>query len=126
MTRKKNLNLFSKGKLNRLVDNIFHPLFHMNKGYVLVDGVLHGLVEQNPALSAEKFVRYSLPELMKSKGHRIALGERRRSYNCALPLNTRCIFCNYKRAGPWCLKAAVWKVRCPKLVISYKRACKSY
>jgi hypothetical protein len=119
-------NPFSKGRLNRVIDDLLHPFFNTNKGSILIDGVLHGLVEQNPPLSAQKFVRYSLPELMKWTNHPRILEERRRSYNCTLSVNSRCIFCNYKKAGPWCLNAAVWKVRCPKLVISYKRARKSF
>lgn len=119
---RKNPNPFSKGKLNRLIDDLVHPFFDTNKGSILIDGVLHGLVEQNPALSLEKFVRYNLPELMKPKKNQFhQLGERRRSYNCTLPVHSRCIFCNYKKAGSRCLKAGAWNVRCPKLIISYKR-----
>lgn len=117
----KRTNPFSKGKLNRLIDDLVHPFFGTNKGSILIDGVLHGLVEQNPALSVKKFVRYNLPELMKSKNQRKTLGERRRSYNCTLPVNTRFIFCNCRKAGPWCLKAGAWGVRCTKLVISYRQ-----
>lgn len=64
---RKKPNPFSKGKLNRLIDDLVHPFFDMNKGFILVDGVLHGVVEQNPPLSVKKFLRYNLPELMKSK-----------------------------------------------------------
>jgi hypothetical protein len=123
MKSRKNPNPFSPGRLNRLIDDLVHPFFNTNKGFIFVDGILHGLVEQNPALSVNKFVRYNLPELMKSKkNQRKTVGERRRSYNCTLPVNSRYMFCNHKKAGSWCLKAGAWRVKCPNLVISYKRA----
>jgi hypothetical protein len=37
----------------------------VNEGFVLVDGVLHGLVEQNPPQSVKKFIKYNLPAVMK-------------------------------------------------------------
>ena len=45
---------------NRLIDNIFHPLFKENKTFVLIDGAMHFIVEQNPPVSMKKFIRYSL------------------------------------------------------------------
>lgn len=40
------------------------PLFKTNKGFILVDGLLHGLVEQNPPITIRKFIKYNLPTLI--------------------------------------------------------------
>jgi len=58
---------FTSGQLNRLVDDLCHPFFQENKGYVLVDGLLHAIVEQNPPVSIKKFVQYNVPELVRRK-----------------------------------------------------------
>lgn len=49
---------------NILIDNIFHPLFKENKTFVLIDGAMHFMVEQNPTVSMKKFLRYSLKHLL--------------------------------------------------------------
>ena len=54
-----------KGKANMLIDEIFHPYFKENITFIILDGFLHGLVEQNPNESIRKFLRYNLPELQK-------------------------------------------------------------
>jgi len=56
---------YTKGELNKLIDSLCHPLFKTNEGYVLVDGLLHGIVEQNPPLTIRKFMEYNLPKLIK-------------------------------------------------------------
>jgi hypothetical protein len=32
---------------------------------LLVDGLLHAIVEQNPPVTIRKFIKYNLPKLMK-------------------------------------------------------------
>jgi len=49
---------------NRLIDRIFHPLFRKSRKFVIIDGVLHFIVEQNPPTSMKKFLRYSLKHLL--------------------------------------------------------------
>ncbi len=49
---------------NRVIDQIFHPLFKENKSFVIIDGILHFIVEQNTAVSIKKFARYSLKHLL--------------------------------------------------------------
>jgi hypothetical protein len=56
---------YSTGQLNNLIDDLCHPLFTENSGFILVDGVLHGLVEKDPPESFRKFVRYNLPRIVK-------------------------------------------------------------
>lgn len=63
-SRKRPLNPYTAGELNRIIDQLCHPLFKTNEGFRLVDGVLHGLVEQNLNLTLEKFAKYNLPDLL--------------------------------------------------------------
>ena len=119
--RKRTPKPLTKGALNKLIDDLVHPLFSESKGFIFVDGLLHGLVEQNLPLSVKKFVKYNFPELMKEKKSRRGMPRgKKRSYTCMLPVNGRFITCKHKKAGPWCLKVGVLKSKCPKLVVSYK------
>jgi hypothetical protein len=56
---------YSKGELNRLVDDLLHPLYGWNPELMILDAVLHGLVEQNPPETVLKFIRYSLPNIIE-------------------------------------------------------------
>lgn len=56
---------YTKGELNYMIDDMLHPLYKVNEGFVLVDRVLHGLVEQNPPQSVKKFIKCNLPAMMK-------------------------------------------------------------
>jgi hypothetical protein len=56
---------YSRGQLNRLVDGLVHPLYEKSELYRVADGLLHGVVERNMRVSAKKFVRYNLPEVVK-------------------------------------------------------------
>ncbi len=62
---------YSKGELNYLIDDLLHPLYATNEGFVLVEGVLHGLVELNPPKSARKFLKYNLPTIVKEAFKRL-------------------------------------------------------
>ena len=37
---------YSKTELNNLIDAVCHPHFKTNEGFILVDGLLHALIEQ--------------------------------------------------------------------------------
>jgi len=63
--RRRTKRLYSRGELNKLIDSLCHPLFKTDGGFVLVDGLLHGLVEQNPPSSIGKFIKYNLPALIQ-------------------------------------------------------------
>ena len=64
-SRKKKRSHYSKGEINQLIDSLLHPLFDHNPALMIVDSVLHGLVEQNPPETVLKFIRYSLPNIIK-------------------------------------------------------------
>jgi len=53
--------------LNKLIDSLIHPLYKRSAGWILVDGALHALVERDPPSSARKFVKYSLPLLIRRR-----------------------------------------------------------
>ena len=63
--KKKTARPYSKGQLNKLIDTLCHPLFETNEGFILLDGLLHGLVEQNLPISVRKFIKYNLPRLIR-------------------------------------------------------------
>ena len=62
--KKRRGKLFTRGEQNRVIDSIIHPFRKTDKGFVLVDGILHGLVERDPPQSALKFVKFNLPIIM--------------------------------------------------------------
>jgi len=50
-----------KGKLNDLIDLVFHPLFKEHPAWRIIDFVAHCLVEGE--INIEKFIRYNLGDL---------------------------------------------------------------
>jgi hypothetical protein len=63
--RKSRPKLYTKGELNQIIDSVLHPFFNSNQALIAVDVLLHGLVEQNVSESTIKFVRYSLPKIVR-------------------------------------------------------------
>jgi hypothetical protein len=61
---KKTAKPYTKGELNKLIDSLCHPLFKTNESYILVNGLLHGIVEQKPPITIRKFVKHNLPKLI--------------------------------------------------------------
>ena len=55
----------AKGELNRLIDNLMHPYFKEYPALIIVDGLIHAMVEQDLDVSLRKFVRYSVPKLLR-------------------------------------------------------------
>jgi hypothetical protein len=64
-TKKKRLGLYSKGSINKLIDDLVHPLCKQNVSLIFLDGFFHSLNERNLPLSARKFIRYNLREQLK-------------------------------------------------------------
>jgi len=65
--RKRNRNLsrsYTTGELNRTIDALLHPLAKEDPAFLVVDGVLHGIVERNPSESVLKFIHHNLPKLL--------------------------------------------------------------
>ncbi len=53
-----------QGPVNKTIDRLLHPHFHKYPFLVIIDGLLHGLNEMDPALSIQKFLRYNAPKLI--------------------------------------------------------------
>jgi len=56
--------LYTKGELNKTVDALLHPLGKVDLWFLVIDGVIHGLIERNPPETVAKFVQYNLPRLL--------------------------------------------------------------
>jgi hypothetical protein len=50
--------------VNRLIDAFIHPLAKRHPGLLILDGIVHGLIEKNPSETAAKFIQYNLPKLL--------------------------------------------------------------
>ena len=64
-TRKKKSQTYSSGDLNRVVDALVHPLYRVNKGFLLLDVLVHAGIEQDPKLSLRKFVKYNSERIVE-------------------------------------------------------------
>ena len=77
--RKRRRTKVTKGDLNRFIDAILHRRFSENVGFVIVDGLLHAVVERDPEESVRKFVRFNVPVLIREMARkRRVKGKRRR------------------------------------------------
>jgi len=54
-----------QGPVNKTIDRLLHPYFHQYPFLIIIDGLLHGLNEMDPAKSIKKFVKYGLPKLIE-------------------------------------------------------------
>jgi hypothetical protein len=54
-----------KGKLNKIIDDLIHPYFKEYPAMIIVDGLLHAIVEQDPDKSLNNFIRYNIPKLLR-------------------------------------------------------------
>jgi hypothetical protein len=64
-TRQKRKSLYSRSEKNMIIDSLVHPLADEHWSFVIVDGALHALNEEDPIQSLIKFLRYNAPELLK-------------------------------------------------------------
>ena len=55
---------YTKGELNKLIDDLVHPYARDQKGYYVLDGILHGIVERDPNVSMRKFIKHNLPRML--------------------------------------------------------------
>jgi len=69
-TGKKPVRAYTKGELNKIIDSLCHPLFQTNEGFILVDGILHAMVEQNPPVTIQKFIKYNLPKILEESARK--------------------------------------------------------
>lgn len=55
---------YTEGELNKLIDAVFHTLVRLNPEFLIIDGILHSLIEQDPTQSVLKFLHYNAPKLL--------------------------------------------------------------
>jgi len=55
-----------------------HPLAKKDMRFYVLDLGFHGLVEQDPVLSAKKFIRYDLPKILEQYGKKNSKKRRNR------------------------------------------------
>lgn len=53
-----------QGPVNKTIDRLLHPHFHKYPFLIIIERLLHGLNEMNPAQSIQKFLRYNAPKLI--------------------------------------------------------------
>jgi len=63
--RRRRKAIFSRGELHKIVDSGLHPLFEQSPIFIAVDEAAHALIEQDLRESILKFIRYSLPTLIR-------------------------------------------------------------
>jgi hypothetical protein len=69
----RNPKFLTTGEANKIIDDLVHPLFKKNKDFIWFDGLLHAMVEQNPPVTIQKFIRYSLPKILGTTNKRASL-----------------------------------------------------
>jgi|SRR5437667_6559833 len=63
--RQRRKSPYNRSERHAIIDSIVHPWRNEHWTFVLVDGALHALNEQDPIESFMKFLKYNAPELMK-------------------------------------------------------------
>jgi len=55
---------YTTGELNKTVDALLHPLAKVDPWFLVLDGVVHGLIERTPSETVAKFIQHNLPALI--------------------------------------------------------------
>jgi hypothetical protein len=55
---------YTAGELNKTVDAFLHPLAKVDPWFLVLDGILHGLIEGTPSEPVVKFIQHNLPALI--------------------------------------------------------------
>jgi len=63
--RKSSSALYSRGETNKIVDALAHPLIKKHKAFRILDELAHVVIEGNLEESLIKFIRYSLPGIVR-------------------------------------------------------------
>jgi hypothetical protein len=58
-------SIYTRGEVNKLLDSVFHPLERQHWAFQILDELGHLVVEGDPQESIVKFVRYSLPQILR-------------------------------------------------------------
>jgi hypothetical protein len=69
LPRKKE-SLFTEGELNKLIDSFLHPIARQDPYFWVADTLLHAMIEQDPGVTVDKFVRYTVPKILEQAAKR--------------------------------------------------------
>jgi len=61
---------YTEGELNKLIDSVLHPIARQDTYFWLADTLLHAIVEQDPKVTLEKFMHYTLPKILDQAAKR--------------------------------------------------------
>ena len=64
-SKKRPKQIYTIGERNKMIDSTIHPLSKVHPAFTLIDGLLHVINEGDLKVSLQKFVKYSLPELIR-------------------------------------------------------------
>ena len=68
--------------MNKLIDSFLHPIARQDPYFWVADTLLHGLVEQDPRVTLDKFIRYNLPKILdQAMKNQRRKTQRKTSYN---------------------------------------------
>ena len=57
--------IYTRGEANKIVDSLTHPLIKKNKAFRIFDELAHVAIEKDLRESLIKFIRYSLPGIVR-------------------------------------------------------------
>ena len=77
--------IFTPGEWNNLIVAFLHVLARQDARIWAVDSFFHAVVEQNPALSIQKFMRYNPPRIAEQYCKEHVRKNRRRQTNTRIP-----------------------------------------
>jgi hypothetical protein len=66
--KKRYLGVYTLGEVNKIIDAFVHPFANEESSFLVLDGVIHALAERDIQVSARKFIKYDLPEILKLLG----------------------------------------------------------
>ena len=63
--RRASSSIYTKGEVNKIVDSLAHPLIKKSKVFRIFDELAHVAIEGDLRESLVKFIRYSLPVIVR-------------------------------------------------------------
>ena len=55
--------IFTPGEFNKIIDSLLHPMAKRDIRYWAADLFFHAVVEQDPSVTVQKFIRYDVPKI---------------------------------------------------------------
>ena len=71
--------IFTSGELNKIIDSLLHPMAKVDMRYWAADLFFHAVVEQDPSVTVQKFIRYDVPKIAEQYFKQNARKKRKRN-----------------------------------------------